>query len=139
MKKIFTLLMLLCTISVFAANAAGTYTGRLTISVDGNAPTVKDGQNVIVTESDIVTLTIPDFSYSGYPKADVNLLPQASVVITASKDAAGNLTLKTIKYGFLRLSAKFNDGSKVSDNNCNISLSISAVLQKVEVTFVGTK
>ena len=62
MKKIFTLLMLLCTISVFAANAAGTYTGRLTISVDGNAPTVKDGQNVIVTESDIVTLTIPDFS-----------------------------------------------------------------------------
>ena len=117
--------MLLCTISVFAANAAGTYTGRLTISVDGNAPTVKDGQNVIVA------LTIPDFSYSGYPKADV--------VITASKDAAGNLTLKTIKYGFLRLSAKFNDGSKVSDNNCNISLSISAVLQKVEVTFVGTK
>ena len=131
MKKIFTLLMLLCTISVFAANAAGTYTGRLTISVDGNAPTVKDGQNVIVAESDIVTLTSPDFSYSGYPKADV--------VITASKDAAGNLTLKTIKYGFLRLSAKFNDGSKVSDNNCNISLSISAVLQKVEVTFVGTK
>lgn len=123
--------MLLCTISVFAASAAGTYTGRLTISVDGGTPTVKDGQNVIVTESDIVTLTIPDFSYSGYPKADV--------VITASKDATGNLTLKTIKYGFLRLSAKFDDGSKVSDSNCNISLAISAVLQKIEVTFVGTK
>ena len=92
---------------------------------------MKDGQNVIVTESDIVTLTIPDFSYSGYPKADV--------VITASKDATGNLTLKTIKYGFLRLSAKFDDGSKVSDSNCNISLAISAVLQKIEVTFVGTK
>ena len=44
--------MLLCTISVFAANAAGTYTGRLTISVDGGTPTVKDGQNVIVTESE---------------------------------------------------------------------------------------
>ena len=78
-----------------------------------------------------MTLTIPDFSYSGYPKADV--------VITASKDATGNLTLKTIKYGFLRLSAKFDDGSKVSDSNCNISLAISAVLQKIEVTFVGTK
>ena len=77
--------MLLCTISVFAANAVGTYTGRLTISVDGGTPTVKDGQNVIVTESDIVTLTIPDFSYSGYPKA--------VVVITASNDATGNLTL----------------------------------------------
>ena len=60
--------MLLCTISVFAANAAGTYTGRLTISVDGNAPTVKDGQNVIVTESDIVTLTIPYFSYSSFKR-----------------------------------------------------------------------
>ncbi len=131
MRKIFVLLMLLCTISTFATEVTGTYNGRLTISVDSATPTVKDNQNVIVTDGDIVKLTIPNFTYSGYPEADV--------VITASKDTDGNLTLKTIKYGFLRLSAKFNSGSKVDGVNCNISLSISAVIQKIEVTFSGTK
>lgn len=131
MRKIFALLMLLCTICASAAEITGTYNGRLSISVDNAAPTVKENQNVIVTDGNVVKLTIPNFTYSGYPEADV--------VITASKDVDGNLSLQTIKYGFLRLSAKLNSGSKVDGQSCNISLSISAVIQKIEVTFSGTK
>lgn len=132
MKKLFTLLMLLCTISAFAANVAGTYNGTLKITVDGTAPTTKD-QSVTVTDNgSVVTLTIPKFSYPGYPIA-------ADVVITATKDDSGNLFLTTIKYGFMPLTGVFNPGSKIEGNSCNILLSITAMGQNIDVTFTGTK
>ena len=121
MRRIFTILMLLCTISTFAAGVTSTYSGKLTVSVDGATPTVVDPQSV----------TISNFSYAGLT-ADVN--------ITASKNlSTGELTLSTISYAGLPLSGKFNAGSKLINNDCKIILSISAVFQKIEVTFIGTK
>jgi len=42
--------MLLCTISTFAAGVTSTYSGKLTVSVDGATPTVVDPQSVKVIE-----------------------------------------------------------------------------------------
>lgn len=123
--------MLICTIGAFASNVGGTYNGTLNISVDGAAPTTKQ-QSITVTDGSVVTLTIPNFSYPGYPIS-------ADVVITATIDGSGNLLLKTIKFGFMPLSGKFNPGSVIVGNGCNISLLISALGQKVDVTFIGTK
>ena len=50
MRRIFTILMLLCTISTFAAGVTSTYSGKLTVSVDGATPTVVDPQSVKVIE-----------------------------------------------------------------------------------------
>ena len=132
MRRIFTILMLLCTISVFAASVTNTYSGKLTVSVDGATPTIVDPQSVKVIENGtVVKMTIANFSYAGLT-ADVN--------ITASKDLnTGELILNTISYAGLPLSGKFNSGSKLINNDCKIVLSISAVFQKIEVTFVGTK
>ena len=131
MKKIFTLLMLLCTIGIFAANAADTYIGKLSVSVNGKAPEVKDPQSVSVVNGDIVTFTIPKFTIPGSPIT-------ADVVITASKDAAGNLMLRTIKYGVLPIGSAVFTNSTLIGNECNINLTISTI-DKVEVTFSGKK
>lgn len=132
MRRIFTILMLLCTISTFAAGVTSTYSGKLTVSVDGATPTVVDSQSVkVIEDGTAVKMTISNFSYAGLT-ADVN--------ITASKNlSTGELTLSTISYAGLPLSGKFNAGSKLINNDCKIILSISAVFQKIEVTFIGTK
>lgn len=132
MKRIFTILMLLCTVSAFATSITSTYNGKLTVSVDGATPTIVDPQSVkVVEDGSSVKLTISNFSYAGLA-ADVN--------ITASKDlSTGDLTLKTISYAGLPLTGKFNSGSKLINNKCEILLTISAIIQTIEVTFTGTK
>lgn len=78
MRRIFTILMLLCTISTFAAGVTSTYSGKLTVSVDGATPTVVDPQSVkVIEDGTAVKMTISNFSYAGLT-ADVN--------ITASKN-----------------------------------------------------
>lgn len=103
MRRIFTILMLLCTISTFAAGVTSTYSGKLTVSVDGATPTVVDPQSVkVIEDGTAVKMTISNFSYAGLT-ADVN--------ITASKNlSTGELTLSTISYAGLPLSGKFNAG-----------------------------
>lgn len=130
MKKIFTILMLLCTISVFAANATETYTGKLTVTINDKAPIAKDPQNVMVADGDIVTLTIPNFSISGTSGPDV--------IITASKGSNGVLTLKTIKYGFIPIAFAQFTNSTLINGECHINLSISAG-DTVNVVFDGKK
>lgn len=131
MKKIVALLMLFCTISVFAANAADTYIGKLSVSVKGGTPTVNEAQNVSVVEGSVVTFTIPKFSFPGSPIA-------ADVVITATKDAQGVLVLKTIKYGFIPIASAEFTNSTLKDNQCNINLKMNSG-GNVEVIFNGTK
>ncbi len=113
MRRIFTILMLLCTISTFAAGVTSTYSGKLTVSVDGATPTVVDPQSVkVIEDGTAVKMTISNFSYAGLT-ADVN--------ITASKNlSTGELTLSTISYAGLPLSGKFNAGSKLINNDCKI-------------------
>lgn len=132
MRRVLTIFMLLCTISVFARGTTSTYNGKLTVSVDGATPTVVESQGVkVIEDGTSVKMTISNFHYAGLT-ADVN--------ITASKDlSTGELTLKTISYAGLPLSAKFVSGSKLIGNECILGLSISAVIQKIEVTFSGTK
>ena len=120
--------MLLCTISVFAANATDIYTGKMAISVNNKDAVIKDPQNVMVKEGDVVIFTIPDFSFSGTTAS-------GDVVITASNNN-GVLTLKSIRYGILPIfSAKFTN-STLKDGVCHIDLSISAG-DKVKVVFDG--
>lgn len=129
MKKILTILMLFCTITAFAADVTGTYNGVLTISVDGGAPTTKQ-QAVLVSGDSTVKLTIPGFSYSGL---------SGDVVVNATRDADGNLTLKSISFAGIPMSAKFDAGSKISNNQCVLSMNINALVQKIKVTFDGVK
>lgn len=96
MRRIFTILMLLCTISTFAAGVTSTYSGKLTVSVDGATPTVVDPQSVkVIEDGTAVKMTISNFSYAGLT-ADVN--------ITASKNlSTGELILSTILMQVYRL------------------------------------
>ena len=87
MRRIFTILMLLCTISTFAAGVTSTYSGKLTVSVDGATPTVVDPQSVkVIEDGTAVKMTISNFSYAGLT-ADVN--------ITASTPSATNSLLNS--------------------------------------------
>ena len=129
MKKILTILMLLCTVTAFAADVTGTYNGVLTISVDGGAPTTKQ-QAVLVSGDSTVKLTIPGFSYSGLT---------GDVVVNATRDTAGNLTLKSVSFAGIPMTAKFDAGSSISNNQCVLSMNINALVQKIKVTFNGVK
>lgn len=63
MKKFFCLLMLFCSLTIFAAtNATGDYTGTLNVAVGGSPSDPVSNQNVNVTiNGGIATLIISEF------------------------------------------------------------------------------
>lgn len=127
MRKILGVLMLLCTMTVFAAEVPSTYTGKLQVTVDGVASAPIEGQQVFVSaySSSSVTLTIPNFSFAGI---------SGTVTIKADNDGAGNLSNPTVSFGSMPIIAWF-DGTAIANDGCHISLAIFAVTQMVNVVF----
>lgn len=131
MKRISILFfMLVCSLSMFAAT--GNYTGQLVIVDNGQTSTINPQDVNVIDDGTNVTLTISNFSFAGYT---------GDVVITATKNASNELSLIGINYEALDLVGWFDEtpASTVTDNNCNISLSIWAVYKTVHVTFNGNK
>lgn len=132
MKKIFSLLVLFCSLTAFVANAASvksSYTGTLDVTV-GSSTTTISNQSVFVTDNgnNTITLTIPDFEFAGV---------SGTVEITANISSTGELSNPQVSFsGITILRARFTS-SFVTASSCDIHLSMYALGKNISVDFSG--
>ncbi len=138
MKKIFTIISILVSLSVSAvtvSDVAGTFKGTLKID-DEEYP---DEKIYILpgTESDKITFVLPNFKFNGAPLGDI-------VLVNVPMSSTGQLTISesTLYIQVLRTRATISStGSTLSGSSAQIGLSISvaSVPMPIPVTFTGSK
>lgn len=138
MKKIFTIISILVSLSVSAvtvSDVAGTFKGTLKID-DEEYP---DEKIYILpgTESDKITFVLPNFKFNGAPLGDI-------VLVNVPMSSTGQLTINesTLYIQVLRTRATISStGSTLSGSSAQIGLSISvaSVPMPIPVTFTGSK
>lgn len=133
MKKLFSLVLVCCALTVFAITVNDVYNGTLQVTVDGG--TTSSNQNVTVTaySGTSATLKIENFSFGNVWSGD------AYVKVTL--DATGKMTkLNSITAaGMTAFGTLDPDSSFINDTTCQISLNIWALTKTVKVNFVGSK
>ncbi len=130
MKKILTILLVLSTLSVFAENVTGNYSGILNVTVDNTASEPQQRTVVVEDYGSTVKLTIQGFSYGFY---------YGDVIINATKDNNGKLTNAQISFAFLNPTGTFSENSVIAGNHCYIDLTMSLYGQVIKVQFDGSK
>lgn len=137
MKKILCLLMMFCSLSVFAAtnvDGAGSYYGTLDIAVDGTPsdPVTNQKVDVVINGDGMATLTIYDFWFGWIPCGDV------AVTLKLNSDGtfSGPVNISVPLLG--NVSATLNSGSIVG-SSCTISLTAVLAGQTVSIDYMGNK
>lgn len=125
MKRILCLLVLFCSLSVFATN----YTGKLDVTVGENVTTT-DPQEVSATinSDNTATFIIYDFWYGWIPCGDVT--------VTAKYENGVIKDPVSINIIGIPISSATISGSLTGDV-CNINISLASGSDNVSISYVG--
>ena len=140
MKKIFTLVLLACSLvfsakAVTVSDATGVFKGTLNIGGDDYP-----NEEVYIlpgVTANTITFVLPDFKYNAASLGDI-------VLVNIPMDGEGTLTLDSrplyIKIIQTRAEVSMLSGSQINGTNANVSLSIEAGLpEPISVVFAGNK
>lgn len=158
-KNLFYLFALVCSLSLFTAcsndddekdeltieqvieqNLAGTYDGKLAIAINGSDVATDIAQSISLVKStsaeNAVKLELKDFEFMGMAIGDIVVDP------CTVKEVAGVYTFEGVQTLTLALgSCDVKVAGSISGKNIDIEIgvSVAALQQEVDVTFVGTK
>lgn len=130
MKKICMILMLLCSMTAFAANVNSSYSGTLKIDVDGTVTTIENQKITVAENSDgTVTMTINNFQFSGLTGV---------VTIVASITSEGALSNPKVSFSNLPiLNRSFYSDSSLNASEAEVHLKMYCLLKNIKVDFSG--
>lgn len=126
---LLTLFVMCCSVSAFAQS--GNYQGQLCVTVDADPPKCSMQTVTISDDGTNVIFEIPNFTFPGFP------LP-LTILVNATKDASGNLTLVNMKVSGIPVSQPVLEGT-VKDGHCEIMIALTALGHDVFVEFSGDK
>lgn len=157
-KNLFYLFALVCSLSLFTAcsdddekkeltlsqvienNLVGTYSGKLAIAVNGTDIATDIDQNISLTKStsaeNAVKLELKNFEFMGMTIGDIVVEPCMVKETNGVYSFEGSQTL-TLAFGACPVQVS----GSISGSNIDIEIGVTveALQQDVDVTFVGTK
>lgn len=127
-RSIYLFVMLLCVLTVFAANIKSSYSGALDINVDGTISSSTKTVSVTDNGNGTITAKIRNFSYSIF---------SGTVTITATVDANGVLSNPNVSFSGIPISSVNMSNSYITQNTCEIHLMMTALGDTITVDFSG--